>query len=129
MSFAPQPHTRLARSPRPSSGQLLALAIPVMVLAGVASTLLIQNRESLDPLWMDPMGIKMSVSAILWLGVGLVAYLGGCVMLNLFTTEPRRFNLNLILGAVCFALFCLPAVYVLQVAPAAVNIQRNLAEP
>jgi hypothetical protein len=110
--------------------QLGLYTIPLVIIAGRALTLWLQKPDYVRLLWQDPMGVKMLTAASVLLVVGAVVYLGGCLIINSFVARPKWGTLatvlQMLLVLAWLVLFCAPAVYMLLIGPAAIQIQRNI---
>jgi len=112
------------------SWQLGLLAFPIAVIAALALFLWLQKPDYVSLLWQDPMGVKMLTTAATLLVVGVVVYLGGCVVINRLVARPKWGTLatvlQMLLVLAWLVLFCMPGVYVVLIGPAAIQIQRNI---
>jgi hypothetical protein len=116
-------------------GQMTLRAVQFGLLAALFVVLLAIGFERTSLLFRDPLGQKMVGTAGALLAVGLVLSLLGCVCLNQAapagneTLQTRRLVLSVLLEAAHFLLFYLPAVFVLLIGPAAIQIVRTMAQP
>ncbi|MCI0682990.1 MAG: hypothetical protein L0Y71_12890 [Gemmataceae bacterium] len=111
-----------------TSWQLMLFVIqPLLLLA--AAWWSWATQEAFFLLFTESLGQKMLVQASTYLALNAVALSAGCWLLNRFCAEHHlvRHVLTSILHAGCCLLLFMPAVWVLIVGPAAVNVLRTLA--
>ncbi len=118
-----------------SRGQFTLPAVQLGLLAALLLVRLAVDYQRTSLLFHVPLGQKMLTGAASLLGVGLVLHLLGCVAINQLAPAadeallPRRRLLTLLLAVVNLVLFCFPAVFVLLVGPAAVEIVQTMTAP
>ncbi len=116
-------------------GQVALRAFGLGLPAALLLVLLAVDYQRTSLLFRDPLGQKMLTAAGALLVVGLGLHLPACVALNRVAPpgndglRARRMVLSFLLEGTHFLFFCLPAVFVLLVGPAAVTITRTLAQP
>jgi hypothetical protein len=131
-SLEQQPSPRRLRLTTP---QALWLTAQVAVLAGVVWAQFFQRPDTWDRFWCDALGMRQAVGAAVLLLVNFAALAGGCCALNRSAgaaAGPRallRGALAGVLYGVCFVALYLPALFVLLIGPAAVNLRATLLSP
>ncbi len=108
--------------------QLGWLAFQLVILATVAVGASMQNKD-FSLLWKDAAGQKM----LLWAGIYLLGnvalFVGGCVVGNRWIGSRLWRNVLVVALAVAGSVFLyLPVLFVLLLGPAALAVQRQLAQ-
>lgn len=125
----PAPVAPAAPALQLTSGQWIWLGFQSVILAALTVwSALTDPYFSL--LWQDVLGIKMLLQAGLLLAANFAMLVLGCAFLNRFLGRQNSLAcclLSACLYGACFIFFYLPILWVVRLAPAAIQITRALA--
>ena len=122
------------RAPIWTPAQLAFLVAQFATLFAAFILLRMVNYYYVQYLWTHPMGLKMTIMAIALMTINVPLFLGLTFLLNqmLLRGEGRRKThivLMVLLYIMFFILFFLPALFVLLVGPACIQIMDSMTPP
>jgi Flp pilus assembly protein TadB len=121
--------THVAPRPAFQSWQLGLFAFPLIALAALALGLVALTPDYVSLLWKDPLGTKMLLGTAALVAVGSAVFLGGSLLVTRLVdrdTWGAGATVLQVSLAVAWVLSILPALFVVTIGPAALQIQRNL---
>jgi hypothetical protein len=108
--------------------QVYVYSGPVALLVLYFAAFVILKPDYISLLWSDRMGVQMLIAAAVLFALGSAVFLGGCAVLNraVGVSWASATLTQVALAIACVALFFFPAIFVVTVGPAAIQIQKNL---
>jgi hypothetical protein len=119
------------RPPAWTAGQIAFVACPFLIVLGLYLILRIVNYSYAQLLFLHPVGIKMVILAFGSMLLGAVLYLAATFALNrtlLGRDDRRKIHkvVSMLVVGLHLILFVFPALFVVLVGPAVIQIMDNL---